>query len=469
MDGRGGTPGPAPGLASGAGQAHTGLVPVAVIDVSAPWTPAPPQPLSRERHPIVVALFLGLGVLLVLTGPGAFPLPRLILSWRASTSTGFFWLTADTLYTLDTTNPNEVLLSAHDPRSRDVTWSLPLRGPLAQVYASAHPVFTTIFPPTDADGAVTTAAGSLGVLSYPTAALPLVYLAGTLAITVDRDLRVPPEPGSAATGPRWAHLVTARDLRTRSVLWTRRIEPRGSWSLPGVRVGATGIAGLPPGTDWMLVSSSRGALEIWDLRTGATRARRGLTAPSRTTYALALADSVVVSTQSGGVVGLSAYDPGTLAPQWRVVPPLTNAEPLACQPNLCLVTNRAVFIVDPRTGLTTVRVSGTQVRPGPTGRALVSEFGESLAIVTTADGRASSVEIGWRAVDAAAYERFAVVAQVQESARAELGLLDVQHGTVARLGEATRWSSFSQCLANADTIACGDGDTLSAWHYTLTS
>jgi hypothetical protein len=199
---------------------------------------------------------------------------------------------------------------ARDLRDRAVLWSLPLHGALARVYATAEPLFSSDFPPSGPDGTRTLAVSGTATQIFPVAAVALVYLTGSLALTVDRDPDVPARTPSGTNGLEWSHVVTAYDLATRAVVWRRSLPAGVRWSLPGVRRGADGIVELPLGSDWMLTASPAGRLEVWDLRTGATRARRAIDPPAPTDYVTALADTVVVGTAS--VTTLRGYDPSTL-------------------------------------------------------------------------------------------------------------------------------------------------------------
>jgi hypothetical protein len=305
-------------------------------------------------------------------------------------------------------------------------------------------------------------------LLYPAAAIPLVYLADDLIVTVDRDPDAPSPTDPDTNGLEWTHRVTVRSLATREVLWTRPIDPGVRWALPGVRAGSAGIVGLPRGADWMVTSSGSGVVDVWDLRSGATIARRTVGPLDERSYVVALPDAVVVGHQfDDGTGELQAFDPARLRPKWTLAPPLAGAEPVSCQPELCLVSRRAVWMVDPHTALVTARITGTEVVPGPPGLALVAPYGQDPAVVVTDDGMSIALGDVWRIVDAGLYQPTMVMAQIHAAGRADLGLLDVRAARVTRLGEATQWSPFNACLAVAQTIACDSGDTLNVWRRPL--
>jgi hypothetical protein len=202
---------------------------------------------------------------------------------------------------------------------------------------------------------------------------------------------------------------------------------------------------------------------VWDLRTGATRASLTVEPLTGKAFVTALPDTVVVSLpRPDGSTELTGYDP-TLTPVWRLQPPLAEAEPVACQPDLCLVGHRATWFVNPHTGRVTAQVQGTEVRPGPAGQAVVAPYGQDTAVISTDTGLDRPVGGLWRLVDATAYEPLAVVAQIHPLGRADLGLLDPLRNTVTVLGRTDQWSDYYACLAVDTTLACDDGTRMSVW------
>jgi hypothetical protein len=181
-------------------------------------------------------------------------------------------------------------------------------------------------------------------------------------------------------------------------------------------------------------------------------------------FVTALPDTVVVSLpRPDGSTELTGYDPATLRPAWHLVPQLADAEPVSCQPDLCLVGHRATWFVDQRTGRVTTQIQGTEVRPGPAGQAVVAPYGQDTAVISTDTGLDRTVDGDWRLVDATAYEPLAVVAQIHALGRADLGLLDPVRDMVTVLGLTDQWSDYYTCLAVDATVACDDGTRLSVW------
>jgi hypothetical protein len=435
-----------------------------VIDLdAASWDHAPVR--VRHRPPALTGLILAALVLALLTGPTAVP-PSLTLAWRLETSTPYAWLSGDAVYTIDA-GP-DVRLAAHDVGSARVTWAVPLPGPLASAYAPNAALLMTRFPPRLNDGVRTSVLWSDAArpsLTFPAVAMPLVHITDDLAIVIDRD-ETDSQPGytavEQAAGLPWAHRVTAIDLRSGAVRWTRTISSGVRWSMPGVRPGSVGIVGLPAGQDWMVTNSSAGRVEVWDLRTGAVRSRRDLGELEPESYVVALADAVLLRHRGAAGPTVELLDPLTLDPRWQFVPVLPEAEPLSCAPAICLSSNGGVVLVDPRTGTVVGRVTGTQLRPGPAGRLLVTGYGNPLSIVDVSDGRASTLR-GWRGVDTGAYTAEAVVARDDGRGWATVGLLQVATGVIRQLGEAAPWSAGNRCQAYPGHIACTDGTVLSVW------
>ncbi len=434
------------------------------VDTSTDWS-RPDARTWRGRHPVPTVLVLALAVLAVLTGPHLLRNPNLALTWQIKASTRFFWLTGQAVYTLDSPGDGTVDLSAHDLGNQHVVWQLPLTGPLARAYADANPVFAGDLPPNGTDGVRTTVSGSTTTQIFPAAAVPLVYLVDDLIVTIDRDpASGPSDAAQSPNGLVWTHVVTVRDLATRQVVWTGRLPAGVRWALPGVRAGTAGIVGLPAGAHWMVTWTDAGTVQLRDLRTGAVLASREVGALTGRSYVTALTGSVVVGQDPGdGDDRLTGYDARTLAPLWRLHPALANAEPVSCDPDMCLVNNRAIWFVEPTNGVVTSRIDGTEVRPGPAGAAVVSPFGQNTSVVLTAAGIDTQLDGVWRMVDATAYGPDAVVVQVHDLGRADLGLLDVRRAQVLRLGQINQWSAYYACLAVDQTVACDDGNVVTVW------
>ena len=140
-----------------------------------------------------------------LSGPALFPAPA-----DAGVADGDepFLLAHDrAVYTLEVTGPGD----SGSPRAicaRAGCGGGCRCGPVGRGVRRDGPVFVPDFPPPRVDGTRTTAVVATGNQFFPGAAVPLVYLAGDVAITIDRD------PTGTARGPRrerswWTHVVTA--------------------------------------------------------------------------------------------------------------------------------------------------------------------------------------------------------------------------------------------------------------------
>jgi len=409
------------------------------------------------------------GVLLALTGPSLLGAEGLRLAWRTASTTDHFWVTRNAVYTLDRTKAG-IRLTARDLRTGAPRWTLPLTGTLADVYARGESFLSSNFPPDATTGVRTNVLdrqGGLPRLAYPTAALPLVYLGSRVAVLIDRDPAVPPDPDAdgrtRAMGLDWTHVVTAVDLDTGRPRWRMRLPAGVRWALPGVRTSGEGIAGLPAGQDWMVTSSAGGEVVVRDVDGAAVLSRRALGPLRQESYVAALADAVVVRRDDGDRATLDAYEPATLAPRWRFVPPVVDAEPVGCEPLLCLADTRSVWIVDPRDGRTIWRPTGPLLRPGPAGRVVVTGYGNKVVLFDTRRARALRAGPGWRVVDYGAHTRSVVVVRVQATGAADLGLLDVATGEARRLGRVSLWSPTAHCLPAGGHVACGDDTQLRVW------
>ena len=178
------------------------------------------------------------------------------------------------------------------------------------------------FPPTPNLGVTTRSIDSRtgqSLKAYPTASAALAYVGSDVAVLIDRDPAAGPEPGPDDlsrddTGLDRPHFITARDLRTGAVRWTKRLPAGYQWSLPGVRRGTEGIVGLPPGQDWMLVVSPTRSAQVWDLRTGAPIAQREFGSGNDLSYLTALADTVLVRVDTMHESSLAAVRRGHAPP-----------------------------------------------------------------------------------------------------------------------------------------------------------
>jgi hypothetical protein len=455
------------------------------IDVSQPWPGSEPR---AGRPPVGATVLVIIGVLVALTGPALLRPDTLSQAWRAATTTGFFWAADGAAYTLDRAEGG-VRLTVRDLRSGAPRWTVPLFGTLADVYARAGSFMSSNFPPDATTGVRTNVVdrqGGLPRLAFPSAALPMAYIGSRVALVFDRDPAVPPDPDAdgrvRAMGLEWTYVATAHDLRTGRIRWRMRLDPGVRWSLPGVRAGAEGLAGLPPGRDWFVTSAPGGDVQVRDLDSANLVARRQFGPLRQQSYVVALVDSVLVrlddtaplvgSGDKAPLVGsadadrstLDAYEPTTLARRWRYVPPATDVEPVDCEPLLCLADNRSVWVVDPRGGATLWRPTGPLLRPGPAGRLIVTGYGNLLILFDTRHQHRLRVDRGWRLVDVAAYSRHVVVVRaLAAGSTADLGLLDVVTGAARRLGRVTRWEPTTRCLHAGGHILCGDGAQVRVW------
>jgi outer membrane protein assembly factor BamB len=437
------------------------------IDLVRPW----PGPERRDHHrrPWGVAAFVLLVLLVTLTGPELFVPASPDLAWAADTTTDHFWLTADSVYTMDRSG-GAVSVVAFDASTGRPRWTLRLAGVLAEVYARGASFLSSNFPPDATTGVrtnVVAVGGGLPRTAFPAAALPLAYISSRVMLVFERDLTVPTDPEAdgrtRAMGLEWTHVVTAYDLATGRPVWSRLLTAGVRWALPGVRAGADGLVGLPPGADWMVVSSTSGDVEVWEVATGHVMARREFGPLKQQAYVAAVADAVIVRLDDSDTATLDGYDP-TLEPRWRLRPPLVNAEPVACAPLLCLVDSRSVWVVDPRGGATVWRPTGPLLRPATAGRLVVIGYGNQLMLLDTSRQRTLRTEPGWRAVDPTAYTRLMVVARVHSSGGgADLGVLDAATGDLRRLGQVDEWPPTVRCAVAGDHVACAGTGRLRVW------
>jgi hypothetical protein len=444
---------------------QTGSVLPAEIDLDA--GPPPPRATARGRRaPVVTAALILALVALVLTGPTG--TRTLTVAWQRADAP-YAWLTPTAVYTVDISG-DTVTLVALDARTGATRWQYRLTGPLAAVYASPEAVLATRFPPFIASPARTEAIGDVpgwSSLAFPGLAMPLVSMAGDVGIVIDRDTSVPAwsaaGPDDRAAGLQWTYVATAIDLASGAVRWSRTIPPGTVWSLPGVRPGQAGIVGVSQ--PWMVTSTASGHVEVWDLKTGSVRVRAELGPLEEQAYVLALADSVLVRHRddaSGARVELR--DPASLTILAQFTPTLPDAEPMSCAPVICLTANGGVELVDPAGGDADLRLTATQLRPGPPGRLLVASFSKALSIVDTSLRTVEEVP-GWQLVDASDYTGQAVLLHdVDSPGRRLVGLLDVGSGVFQASG-SVNWSPGSRCQADAGHLACTDGRTLTVWPW----
>jgi hypothetical protein len=430
----------------------------------------PAELTPAGRRTMALALVVA-GLVLTLTGPALVRPTYQAPLWQMDTSTRYFWLTDDTVYTVDV--DRGVRLSARDSQTGRRRWDAQLFGPLADVYEARDVVLSANFPPSPADGLRTEVFdtnGGLVRLSFPVAALPIAYIGSSIVLTIDRDDSVAPQEDAnawiRARGLQWTYVATARDVRTGEVRWVRSLPAGVVWWLPGVRVGAVGLAGLPAGQEWMVTVSAAGEVEVWDLVTGHTLAQRGLDVASTDSWSYVSAAADVILVRAGRSTELAAYDPATLSRLWSFVPPEPYGEPVSCQPVLCFVTSTGVWLADPHSDGAGWRVAGPLLRPGSADRIVLTGYGARLVLADARTGRRIPVAAQWRMVDAGAYTRHVVVADVQSGLFARVALLDVASGRTRPVGQLSGWSAATSCLAAGALVACADGTRLLAWRVT---
>jgi hypothetical protein len=146
---------------------------------------------------------------------------------------------------------------------------------------------------------------------------------------------------------------------------------------------------------------------------------------------------------------------------------------VACAPVLCLEIRRSVFVVDPATGAILWRTHGTPLRPAiHPGARLATATAEPLVLFDARTGRvAPGYESGfgsWR-VDNSTYRPTVLVATARSGAGADLAMLDIDAGTMRRLGAITPWSAGTRCVAGRDRIACEDDGVVRVYRRGVTA
>ncbi len=179
------------------------------VDVSQPWSPVDAS-CRRSLSPLARMVLLAGLLVLVLTGPALASPASLRSLWRLPVFVGFFWLTPDAVYTVDSAGDGEsdveLWLTARDPDTGDPRWTVELDGPLARDYAGGHASMTSRFPPSSDLGITTRVFDTRDgryVRAYPAAAAPLVHIGTDVAVVIDREPGVgpEPEPSGDAVGP----------------------------------------------------------------------------------------------------------------------------------------------------------------------------------------------------------------------------------------------------------------------------
>jgi outer membrane protein assembly factor BamB len=429
----------------------------------------------RRRSPLRVAVAGALIFLVAMTGPALMPRSgSLTPLWRADTETGYVAVTEDTLFQVELSGL-DLSLTARDPRTGQPRWRAPLDGPLGQQYARGPVVLVSRYIPGPAYEMTTRVIDvttGRRAWVFPASAAPLAYLGDDVAVVV--DLAEPPPPAAdqdrLADGTDRSHRIRVLDIHTGRPLWSTLFPPGTVWALPGVRQGAEGLVHLPAGVRWMLVTRLTGQAQVWDLLTGdvVARANIGGDAEQRW-YAAALADTVVVRTDSPAGTTLTGYDPRDLSQRWRMGGPDVYAAPFDCGPLVCVESDSGLWALSPRLGGIVWHAEGVGVRSaaGPI-RRLASRLDTPLSWVDVASGGIRLPDGDWRVVDGADPGRGVVVAHVTQSGFALLGLADPGTGAVRVLGEVRGWSLPTRCRMAATVLACADRELLRVWQVSGT-
>lgn len=437
------------------------------LDVPSPWEPADTRP-PRQNHAAAAA---GLAALLVLllTGPlhmGGSP----TLAWQAETIRGFFWVDSSAVYTLSRA-ANGLRLVARQPVTGRERWGRLLDGPLPQTYRVEPALLLPRFPPFPGSPAGTTVldarSGQL-IGTYPVPAVPIVYFAGDVAVTVDRLPGAPVrlEGNTWYDGWKEPHIATGIDLATGATRWTRRLPAGSSWALPGVYPWMEGFVGRPAGRGWLAVVTSDGIAETWELRTGATTAHADVgPLDYYWSYSLALPDVLVVNRQAWPEMELRGYDPTTLAELWRVRLPSVpdgSAWPVQCADLVCLTSPHAIWAIDRTRNRLAWHHRVGIVYAGPFPKlAAVTVEGPVLLEIST--GRMQPIREGWRIVEAQPGHRSLVLSRTDPGDRVRVGLLDQAGGGITDLGLLGSATTADQCHATQVRLVCADAGTVRVW------
>jgi outer membrane protein assembly factor BamB len=448
------------------------------LDVSKPWAP---DAVERRGPPIGLVLVVAAFLVAVLTGPVLTTARPFAFVWRTPTLEGAFWLAPQALLTLEphtSEGARRVVLAARDPDTGDPLWRVRLSGPLSETYGTDGEVLVTNFPPAVNRGMATyvidTTSGRT-LRAYPSVSAALVYVAGDVVLIIDReppDPRAPPVASSSTgdgdpfdTGIGYTHLAEARDLRTGSVRWTRRLPAGTLWGLPGVLPGTEGIVGLPPGEEWMVTFTYAGGVTTWDVGTGAMINKMALRPLSPVSYVAALNDAVLVRVREGSTSQYTTYDMPRLQERWRMSPPEIDATPFGCGPLLCLATDTSVWAVDPDTGGIAWQLPGVRLRSASArARVLVTGLGQPLARYEAVTGRPLPADPSWRVADISSVSERVVLAASRPGGGAVIALFDVGADTVRELGVVPGVGLGMQCGLTAKLLACEQGGMVRVWH-----
>jgi len=438
----------------------------------------PPRAVRRRRVAPVAAA-VSLFVLLTLTGlPSISPL--LSRAWTGPALHGFLWVDDRSVYTLEPALTG-VALTARSIGSGVVRWRYPLTGTLAELYATEPPVLVPMFgPEIPARAATIASSATTGLLLgiYPVPAMPLAYFAGSVAVLIDRVPTGEPrgiDPGgpnrvTSARGEGQAafdawqemHRVTAIDLESGRMAWARTIPPGTTWALPGAHPWRYGFIGESTSPGWMAVTSIDGDTEVWDLETGAVRARADVGALGQWSSVNAMPDVLIVNSGGWPSAVTAGYGAADLKLRWRepmpVIPdPLS--WPVPCGPLVCLVAGAEAWGVDFGAGELVWRQPIADVYAVKGGTLAAATIVDGPVLVDAATGRWEAVPGNWRVAESRTREGPLVVYRPGPRGF-ELGLLDVAAGdlAVAPLGGAGSDAPPERCeIAGAHLVCTYDG------------
>jgi hypothetical protein len=438
------------------------------LDVSTPWEPAPRE--RSARGPRVGAfLLLLVAVAGMLTGPSQLAGESLTLAWRATAFHNFFDVGGNTVYSV-VDDAGQLRLVARDIELGTVRWSRVLEGPLAEAYFSNSVNLVTRFPPSlgtpTATRVLTQEAGRL-VMSYPTPALPVAYIAGSVAILIEQEVGADIADADARLdGWRQAHRVTAVDLATGENRWEGRIDPGSTWALPGVQPWDDGVVWGGSDEGRMIVVASDGTAQVWDLTTGkvTARAELGQQYNREVSYALAFPQVLAVSTTSVGGPIVVGWELRRMAVLWRVHVPNVVAWPAPCGRLLCLRSENNTWAIDTRTGTVAWHAAGVSVYPTDMPvRRLAGVDGSTPVTIDVGTGMVENVPDGWEVVDNDQRRGSLITALVDEDGQGHLGRLSLGTGQVADLGPIGSVMSGMRCRSTDTHVVCADGSQLRVW------
>lgn len=434
------------------------------LDVPVPWAAEQGRPRRRVHRLAAAATVVSLTLLL--TGPlhlGTSIGP----AWQAEAFRGFFWADDDAIYTLSPAGIG-LRLIARDPATGRQRWERTLDGALPVTYHAEQPLLVPRFPPFPGSPAATTvldARTGAEMGTYPVPAIPIVYFAGGVGLTVDRVPGSPHRVGGRGRYDGWSepHVATAFDVRTGTTRWSRPVPAGSSWVLPGVHPWTEGLTGVAATPGWMAVVEPDGGVETWSLATGETWARGDLGPQDPWSYSVGLSDTLV-SYRAVPDAMLLGHDPRTLTPRWQAAMPGVSdgsAWPIECGQPVCLSSAHAIWSID--TAETRLRwhhrvgmVFGGRYPHLPA----VTAAGPALIDQTT--GRLRLLDGGWRIVETQPGHRLLALSRTDGPA-VRLGLLDATEGRVAPLGLVEGARPADQCHVAAARIVCADTATVRAW------